>query len=183
MEMDRRKKIIIIVVAFLVILGVLFLIWRLSDRGTKIEPIDTEEQPVFEAPSASFEFQPLAPTQTGAEFAVGELAKNFAERFGSWSTDNPGANLKELSPLSSATMVSYLNNLQTTYETDEFFGVSTKSLSSAIVSFGPTQARVLVKTQRVEKKGDAPDNVFYQDIEIALIKSGETWLVNSASWK
>ena len=182
--MDRRKKIIIIAIAVLVILGVLFLIWRLSDRGARVEPREEgEEQPVFEAPSANFEFQPLAPTQTSAEFAVSELAKNFAERFGSWSTDNPGANLKELIPLSSSAMANYLNNLEVSYEAEEFFGISTKSLSAAIVSFEPTQARVLVKTQRIEKKGNDPDNVFYQDIEIALIKSGDVWLVNSASWK
>ncbi|MDD5749670.1 MAG: hypothetical protein PHO91_02695 [Patescibacteria group bacterium] len=183
MQIDRRKKIIIIAIAILVILGVLFLIWRLSDRSQPMAPVE-EEQPIFEAPSVPFEFDPsLPPAQTNTEFAVSELAKNFAERFGSWSSDNPGANLRELLPLSSSVMVNYLNNLEINYQSEEFFGISTKSLSSSIASLGPSQARVLVKTQRIKKQGAQPEEVFYQDIEISLVNSGDSWLVSAANWK
>ena len=184
MESSKRKKIIWAIISALVILGILFLVWRLSEQGFGPgQEGNQNEQPIFPTPSANFQYQPVAPSQTDIEFTVTSLAKTYAERFGSWSTDNPGTNLKDLVPLSSKSMVDYLNIIEISYKAEEFSGITTKSLSFELISLENSQAKVLVKTQRVKTKADLSEEVLYQDIEISELKSGDKWLVNQATWK
>ena len=184
MDSSKRKKIVWLAIIILVILGILFLIWRLSDFsfGPKQEA-NQNEQPIFPTPSANIEYKVTPPTKTDTEFAIENLAKSYAERFGSWSTDSPGANLEELIPLSSKTMVSYLNSIVIDYSASEFSGLSAKSLTADINSLTDSQAEVLVKTQRVKTKANLTEEIYYQDIKISVVKSGDKWLVSSAVWQ
>ena len=182
MDKEKRKKIIKLAIIILVIIGILLVILRLSNRQPDYD-MGIDDQPVFTPPSVDLEYDPQAPpSQTTTEFSVENLAKSFAERFGSWSTDNPGHNLVELAPLSTQTMQTYLASLEADYSND-FIGMTTKSNSAEITSLEENLATVMVNTQRVTTDADLNENIYYQDIEIFLTQSDDTWLVNSAYWQ
>ncbi|MBT6690936.1 hypothetical protein HOB10_01220 [Candidatus Parcubacteria bacterium] len=181
MDKDKKKKIIWGTIILLVILGLL--LWLLKGSDLIRKPGDqglTNEGIEIPIPSANIQYDPdLPPAQTNTEFDVVNLAKNFAERFGSWSTDNPGKNLEELLPLSTIRMQGYLQGIEIDYNPSEFLGLSTKSLSAEILSVSDSDAEVLVGTQRVENDR----NVYYQDIKMILIKPDNEWLVDGAYWQ
>ncbi len=181
MDKAKRKKIIIISIIVLVIIGIFLLIWSLSDRLGPGTPA-TNEQPEFIPPSANLEYKSVEPSQTSTEFNAINLAKNFAARFGSWSTDSQGYNLAELEPLSTSRMKGYLNSI-TIDNAEEFNGVTTKALSAEIISLGGGQARVLVGTQRIAIDKDLKETVYYQDIELWLVAAGDQWLVDRVTWQ
>ena len=184
MEQAQKKKLIWIIAIILVILVILWWVFRTSDQGGfNINGNNDNQPPEFIPPSVNLEYnQPEVPTQTNTEFTIINLAKSYAARFGSWSTDNQGHNLEELLPLSSSQMQNYLATI-VIENTDQFSGITTKSLSAKITSSSDNSATVLVSTQRIETKADLSDNVYYQDIEIEVVKSGDTWLVDGAYWQ
>lgn len=184
MELSRKNKMILLGIIILLILGILFLVWRLSDKGFGPgQEGNQNDQPVFQAPSANFQYKAAPPSKTDTEFAIENLAKSYAERFGSWSTDNLGANLKELIPLSSKSMITYLNSVKIDYKVSEFSGINTKSLAADISSLGDSKADVVVKTQRIKTKADLTEEVYYQDINISVVLSGDKWLVDETTWQ
>ena len=61
--------------------------------------------------------------------------------------------------------------------------MTTKSNSAEITSLEENLATVMVNTQRVTTDADLNENIYYQDIEIFLTQSDDTWLVNSAYWQ
>jgi len=185
MDKEKRKKITWIAVVALVILGLLWWLLRGTDfyrsGGTNDLTNEVLEIPI---PSANLQYDPdRPPAQTNTEFDVVNLAKNFAERFGSWSTDNPGKNLDELMPLSTSRMQNYLQGIDVDYGTGEFSGISTKSISAEVLSLGENDAEVMVSTQRVETDKNLQENVFYQDIKFIIIKPNSKWLVDGAYWQ
>lgn len=183
MDNKRRKKLIIIGITILVIIGILFLILRMGREPIVNDLKVTEKPPVLKVPSAKFEYQPVTkPPMTKVEFTVMNLAKSYASRFGSWSTDNQGHNLQELLVLSTATMKSYLNSIQLE-PADNFRGVTTKSLSAEILSLEPSAAEVLVGTQHIETDSNLNEKTYYQDIKVSLVKNGDEWLVDKTNWQ
>ncbi|PWB38588.1 MAG: hypothetical protein C3F02_02645 [Parcubacteria group bacterium] len=182
MDSKRRKKIIIAII-ILVLIGVLFLILRLSQGPSNVPGEPIENAPVLKVPSADLEYQPdRPPADTEIEFQIKELAKNFASRFGSWSTDNLGHNLQELLPLSSDKMTAYLQSIELK-AAEQFSGITTKSLSADILSQSGNNAEVMVGTQRIETDAQARENVYYQDIKISVVKGTAGWVVDAAKWQ
>jgi hypothetical protein len=184
MDKEKRKKIIWIAIIILVILGLLWLLLRSTDLYRPGSGDITNEIINIPVPSSNLQYDPdLPPAQTSTEFDIENLAKNFASRFGSWSTDNPGKNLQELLPLSTGSMQNYLQSININNDTDGFSGITTKSISSEILSVSDSDAEVMVGTQRVETNNNLEENVVYQDIKIMIVKSGSRWLVDGAYWQ
>lgn len=182
MDQQKRKKIIIAVI-ILVILGVLFWLWRSLDVFRPTSNVNNEA-PKFNAPSSNSEFNPDLPASLSSdELSAVNLAKSYAERFGSWSTDQPGVNLKELASLSTKAMNKYLASIKLDYQQLNYNGITTKSISSIIDVWGGDSATITVKTQRIETKTDLSQVVYYQDIKVDLVKTNNGWLVDAAWWQ
>ena len=152
------------------------------------EIIPEEIIPEYQSESVVLEYETFLLediSQTNSELLIINLAKNFTERFGSWSTDNQGVNLEELLPLSTAKMKAHLNNIVLDYEVEEFFALFTKSLATEIIFLDEEEgdAKVLVKTQRIKTLSDLSTEVYYQDMELDIILSGDKWLVTEAQWQ
>jgi len=184
--MEKKKKIIIFVAIFIVI----FLLFTLLKNKEVIKFSGSEKEivPEYKADSIDLEYEKVTKDEvkeTSDELFVINLARNFAERFGSWSTDNKGVNLIELIPLSSARMQNYLDSININNSDEEFSGISTKTISTDIMSFDEENgdAMVLIKTQRKETSEDLSENVYYQVIDLFIISSGDKWLVDSVNWK
>ncbi len=184
--MEKNKKRIIFLLVIILILLLTFLWWilRTSDLGPGSEENPENNQPEFNAPSANLEYQPVAVApETDTEFGVVNLAKTYAARFGSWSTDNLKHNLEELIPLSTPAMRSYLQSIEADYSQTEFSGITTKALSADILSISDDSATVMVSTQRIETKADLSSQVYYQDIRIEMRQISGQWLVSRVDWQ
>ncbi len=186
MDQAKKKKIIRIAIIVLVIVGVFLIIWFWLKRGE--QPVGPGNQavnvPQFKAESSTLQYNAsTTPKESDTEFAMLTLAKSYTERYGSWSTDNQGHNLEELMPLSTSRMQASLKSFVPDYSVTEFSGLTTKSLSSKIVASTKNSGTVLVSTQRIKTKANLPQEVFYQDMEVKLIMSGDKWLVDTVTWK
>lgn len=185
MDQAKKKKLIWLAIIVLVLVGIFLIVWSLLNRGEQPSGPGGEEAILeFKPQSAQLEYNSTTPPQqTDTEFAMLSLAKSYAERYGSWSTDNQGHNLEELMPLSSSRMQALLMSFKPDYGVSEFNGLTTKSLSADILASNDNAGTVLISTQRIKTKANLSQEVFYQNIEVKLVKSGDKWLVDSIAWK
>ncbi len=195
--MSRRNKILIIVVLILVALALaywLFLEPRL--RGGETEKTNVNAPlPPLALPTGGTTVSAVVPEVPSGEKLrsdISRLAAAFAERFGSYSNQGDFENLIDLKSLMTEKMQAWVDNFvaeSKANQTDNevYFGVTTKSVSSEIISLDETGgvARVKVSTQRREASGTMSDNVriYYQDLELNFNKIGGEWKVDEATWK
>ncbi|PIR06718.1 MAG: hypothetical protein COV55_02645 [Candidatus Komeilibacteria bacterium CG11_big_fil_rev_8_21_14_0_20_36_20] len=184
MEKEQKKKIIWLLIIVLIILGLLFILFKTADNTIKRPSTNETNEPLeLTPPSSNLEYNPsVEPAESNTEFDAVNLAKNFVARFGSWSTDSQGHNLTELLPLSTTRMRNYLESMEIN-PNEEFNGVTTKSLSVQIVFLDETEAELIVSAQRIETKNDLEPRIYYQDAGVQLVRSGGQWLVDSIAWQ
>ncbi len=189
MDEQQKKKAFWLAIIILIVIGVLFFFLTIKDKDNVDVESERDEVPEFQAPSPDIKYDPeLPPAATNTEFSAINLAKNYVERLGSWSTDNQLHNLEELEPLSSAKMRVYLDSVEADYSNDNFSGITTKSLTADMLSVDENSAEIMVGTQRVTTKEeketkDITEKVFTQEVKVSLIKSGNTWLVDEVEWQ
>ncbi|MBT7553427.1 hypothetical protein HN670_03080 [bacterium] len=181
----KKKKFLWLAIIILVIVG---LIW-LTISLLKFEPVDdsiysTDSQPRFETNSPEFTEPVAISPEKSTEFTIENLSRTFAERFGSWSTDNPGQNLADLNAIITANFEAELENL-ISYQERDFYGVTSKAISTKIQFLDESggQAEVLVGTQRISTDEDLNQSTEYQGLLVGLILNNNTWLVNQAEWQ
>jgi hypothetical protein len=118
------------------------------------------------------------------QFNFGQIAMQFAERFGSYSSETDHTNLKDLMPQATTEFQTTLGTIMKTPVTTggEFYGVTTRSLFGKTDNKGETGASVIVTTQREETKG-AAKRVYNQNIRIVLRKVNTDWLIHMADWQ
>jgi len=191
--MDTRRKIILaVLVAVLVIIVVLFFWFFLHPRA-KVPPagnvnananFNINAEPVGPIPPPSTKRQ-----AEEKEYPLGlkQTASTFAERYLSYSSDQPSKNLEDLKPLMTLKMQNTARDLIDTGQTAAnpvFVGYSAKALGSELLSGGDTKAEVLVHLQRAQYSGDNPGpRVFYQEMDLQFVKIGSEWRVDSLTVK
>lgn len=182
---NKKKKILFVVLGVLLIILVVWLIFFLKKDETLPPDIySIESQPIF--PVESIVLSPEAPSQEAStEFTVANLAKTYVARFGSWSTDNQGQNLQQLLSLSTQKMQNYINSIELNYDRDDFYGVTSKSISYTLNDLDEENgvAEILVRTQRVETNTALQEKIYAQDVLVNLVLSDDTWLVDQVSWQ
>jgi hypothetical protein len=71
-----------------------------------------------------------------------------------------------------------------TQSTASYFGVTTKALSSKIVNQNRDATIIKVSTSRRDSTStELNAKVYFQDIEISLLKENDLWKVDRAEWK
>jgi hypothetical protein len=185
--MSKLKKIFLIVI--IVVIGLFFAI-LLSDK-IFLEPKPAVNVNINQQTSTnqqlSSKVKELASVplneRTPLEQQLYGVARNFAERFSSFSTDSNFANLEEVKIFSSPKMIEELDRIiNSNQQGQEFYGVSSKVLKIDLEE-GQNTAKAKVSLQRQESKPGKENFVFYQNLELFLIKSGDNWLVDEAKWQ
>lgn len=133
--------------------------------------------------------QPKAPEPLTLEqqssFAMNQLAVQFAERFGSYSSQARGSNLQDLMPVMTARMQSWakaqISNFQANLATVAYQGITTRAVSFETRSQSPTRADLVVKTQREERK-NGEQKTYSQNLSLVVVKEGDSWKVDEATW-
>lgn len=119
-----------------------------------------------------------------------QLARFFAERFGSYSNQSNYGNIEDLKILMSSKMKTWANDYVKELRNNNsysgsFYGITTKSLIEPSLnnfSLESGKVEVLLSVQREEISTSEP-KLYNQDIKIVFIKESGEWLVDEAIWQ
>ncbi|KKS13393.1 MAG: hypothetical protein UU69_C0006G0001, partial [Candidatus Magasanikbacteria bacterium GW2011_GWA2_41_55] len=117
--------------------------------------------------------------------AIKNTAINFAERFGSYSVAANFSNFEELKPFSTPTVVQWLDQYKTQLlakQGADFVGITTKVVSTKIISSSEAVASVLISTQQSETY-KTEQKTTYKDMLVKLVWQNSKWLVDGAYWQ
>jgi len=192
MYFSRRN--LIIIISSLVVLGIIavLLIWFKNNIS---QPANQNNQPTslndstvnsniknINVPLTNDSGELAQVTDDQSQFQG--VARLFAELYGSYSTDNPFANIKSVAALTTPNFQNKLNSSVNSKASAQFYAVSSRALSLLVVSQSANQAKVIVSTQRQEvKERGATPSVLYQKVTVDLIKTNNSWLVDGAVWE
>lgn len=198
--MSRRNKIIIIaatavLIVLLVVIGVLWWLNR-PQVVTPLPEIDTSVgiQIPTALPQASSGPNNAEISLVGEpqlEASLKAIAFTFTERFGSYSNEGNFSNLDSIEDLMTVRMKAWTQNYKVTQRAlaDEgqiYYGITTQALSADILDFDETlgRAEIEMETQRREtKKSTINPRVFYQNLKLDLVNTGDGWKVDAAQWQ
>lgn len=114
--------------------------------------------------------------------AAKQTAKIFMERYGTYSTDLPFQNIKDVESIVTDGYWSQLSSvINDSYQTNEFIGVTVKAISSAFVSWDGNEASVNVGI--LETKEQNGQTTTTNKNAIVKLKKVDTWLVSGFSWE
>lgn len=183
----QRKTEIALALGVVVALLLLVLFLLLNRRQVVLPDTDS----VASLPSSGQVVAPttLTPTQVAQvpepqAVSAQTIARTFAERIGSYSSEADFANLDDVAALGTPRLQAEIENLKaTTVQGEGYYGISTTILGLDAVSTTETQQVINVRTQRQEAVG-SPGNVAirYQTLEVTLVSDGSGWLVDDFVW-
>ncbi len=202
---NKRKIGIFLIVAVVVVI-IIIVVFSLLPEGSGLKNLfnnkTTEEtktpEELFNEMKAQTESEKVynfdAEAEQNREWTQNDfkqIARSFAERFGSYSNQSDYGNIEDLNSLMSSDMKiwadSYVADLKAnSSSTDNYYGIITKALiEPEIANFDLNSKRVetVVSTQREETSIDGQTKNFKQDIKIVFILENDKWLVDSATWQ
>jgi len=186
---EDKKRLVIIgsLIVALVIIIALILWWFFGPK-----PAPESNLPITDSSiTAQTSYEPPVVQPATAEriaedksypLGLRQLAMSFAERYGSYSSDELSKNLSDLQPFMTQSLANKVKNEDISDEI--FVGFSTKALSIQLINSNNTSATVIVKTQRTQTVGNNGDTkVFYQDLELKAVNVNNEWKIDDANWK
>ncbi len=196
----RTRIFIILSIIILVILAIsIFLYMSAKNKNDKIAPTATTTANNIQLPGGSNIPSDLLnsngsvnttkvviqqpTTEEVDKNASKQLAKVFTERFGSYSSDSNYQNIKDVQAIVSDNLWSALSSLMKyTAMAQEYNGVTSEVISVKNDNWTSGAAKYTLSTVRATSHGDAT-KISHQDIEVNLIKSNGSWLVDGYIWK
>lgn len=188
----NKNRLVALGALILLVLIILFLIWwwflpKKTPAPVAGLPIVPPEDRVVLPTQVQTPVAPLLPsaaTPSAGEAEAMNLARNFAERYGSWSTDSNYQNLTDLFPsVTERLKQEFRQTIAQAPEHRDFTGVDTRALNVEMTSFTNTRARAVVTTQRTERNAQLEPVVRYENLELSMLKQGQFWLVDTAVWQ
>jgi hypothetical protein len=186
---DTQKRIIIgSLISALVIIIALIIWWFLFRRPQT--PVIAPPTPTSTAPAVTAvpAINPASEQRIAEEksypLGLKQLAMSFAERYGSYSSDEPSLNLSDLESFMTNRLVnSGKLKPQIDAASPVFIGFSSKALLSDLTQITPTAATIIVRLQRVQTTGQGITNTFYSNLRLDAVKIGDTWKIDDAAWQ
>lgn len=125
---------------------------------------------------------PVDPDQAARDYT----ARNFAESYGSGSSEDNFSNWEKAKPFATASFNGFLERTRNQQRQETLSGpyhaYLTKTLVVTTNAASATTANMTVGTQRQETI-ESETTTYYQDLVLDLIKVGDDWRVNAAAWK
>lgn len=128
---------------------------------------------------------PAASEEEKQSAGVSVVAKNFVERFGTYSNQAGDQAIEDLSLLVTAKMLAWLKQdyqakISSGYA--QYRAMTAKVIDVRLLSQSAEKAVALVDVRRSEE-GEGGERVYSQAVKLDLIKSGKNWKVDSAYWQ
>jgi len=190
--MFQRKTLIILGITAVVIIGLAIALLLANDNFFKPNPSANQNENVNQQTATTtlptaVKPQPVSTLKSSNEQALATVARNFAERFASFSTDAGYLNLEEVKLLATSQLKVELDKMAAADKESppkSYYGVSSRVLKLEVKEFNEAgnTAKITITLQRQESRANQPDLVRYQDLNLGLIKTGEQWLVDSFTW-
>lgn len=198
-DMEQRKKIILVIAAVLVLIGILAVLLRPRRAAGPLEslpagPLTPSSAGALTRSGGLTNAAPtnepvLPPPPPPAETAVRQIAMTFAERYGSFSSEGDFVNLTDLFPLLTeryqrSTEVE-LARLRQQPRSAEFFSTTTVVVKVDVdLPSGETSQRATARvlTQRTEVRGGGVPRTYGQTLTVPLVKITDGWRVDGATW-
>ncbi|MFA5954837.1 MAG: hypothetical protein WC817_04880 [Patescibacteria group bacterium] len=185
--MDKRKIIIVAGVTLIILVLVGGGLWYVGWFSGKslFSSFQTAQNKNNSGSSANNNTMPtpVTPVVVTTETNVLRLARLFAERFGSFSTDEKFAGIEEIKPLMTDTFASWVENtyipeLKSRYPKG-FGAETTRVLHSTVVQQNDAAATVRVAVQRTVTSDSSGSLVKNTTLRVDMVKRGDGWLVNA----
>jgi len=203
--MKRGIRIALIaLIVVIIIAAIMFIIWALISKPDVIfrqEPTEPIAEEPAELPTTGTGTGGVVvelPEETGGpviEVSTSEeierqkvinLSTLFTERFGSFSNQGDYQNIKDVIPLMTASMQEWAQGVidEDGNSSAVYAGTSTKVVSTDIqsIDLAGGQAEIDIETQRIETRTGEEDRIYFQTLNIILIKVGNDWLIDFAKW-
>lgn len=190
--LDKQQKIIIAVLAVAIVILVAFLLWLIfrpkndliNSAQNATSTVQTGNQLVQSADLEAATKERIA-EEKNYPLAAKQVAMVFAERYASYSSDEPIKSLIDLEPLMTEEFSKSLRAAAQQRDFGNVFsGYSAKALSADLGESSANKADIAVRLQIEQTVGEnEKTNVLYRVIGIKLIKEGEEWKVESAVWQ
>jgi hypothetical protein len=181
------RRLIIIAIALIVLIGGSVLVVWLVNRSPSLQNAvyqATNTKPAYIIANtvvANTNVAVISPDKPAIKF----VARNFAERFGSWSNQNDASNLVAAKAYATTSYAAYLDKqIQKTKATPvaaEYSGTITKALVFTFLKQTAALASIQVTTQQEVTTGSTTITQT-KNLLIELVKVGEDWKVNAAVW-
>lgn len=187
LNLSKKQIKILIMVLLLVILIVIAFFLAKQRKKNVVLPIPEQNQVQEEQKIVTPQIENKVVVVTATEESrVESVSRNFAERLGSYSTDNKQENFISLNSYLSEdakiALNSYISSNEKLNGTD-YYGVSSKALNANVTLSGDSAISV-VKVQQVERSGAGlKSNTVYKNLNLDLIKQGDKWLVTFFKWE
>ncbi len=189
MDRERRNRILLIGGIILLVLIIIFLIWWFWPRGSKptVAPSEninrTTQLPGGNSVNAPVIASPVLEEQKDAV----RLARLFAERFGTFTSQGQFEGVLTLVPVSTPSLQGwlighYIPDLRTKYPATSYVGQTTQVLGVASQTIDAKNATVVLHTQvSITQTGKAAV-VTNPDMKLVLINGDTGWLVDNVTW-
>jgi len=188
----KRIAIIIIIVVVLVLITVVmlasdnFLGLQSEDKQVVDSTQDSLVKNIETLPVSDEDLIKQAVIVSSTENSLNIVVRNFSERFGSYSTDSGYKNIEEVQVLATAKLQQELEKIMAKpLNTNDFYGISAKFIKANIENLDEElgEATVMVTLQMSETSVSQNSDVYYQDLLLSLIRSGNDWLVDTLEWQ
>lgn len=189
---NKQKIIIISLLIATIIIIIIFVLWLLlkpqeAPMNLIQKPTSTIQVGEKKVESVILESADTKRIQEEKQYPLGakQIAMTFAERYASYSKDEPIKNIEDLQSLTTADFYSaILQAAEKRKKVDYFYGYSAKALATKLISYNQSEAIIEVSLQieQIIETGDR-GNVVYRTLKVNLIKINEEWKVKGASWR
>ena len=205
MQTNRKKVgLALIIIGLLLICLIIYFGFMRRDAGILV-PVDEDGQPAQLSPEeevvvgttpsdrpldeARYDLSKEQPHVTN-EADLAKRAEGYAERLGSYSSQSDYNNFTSLKMYMTPAMQDWVDEevakLRAKNGGDSYYGIVTKALTTQIDSFDDKtgKAVITVVTDRRESTEEiGGGESFRQSIKFNFVKSGGTWLIDSAYWQ
>ena len=191
----RRRAILIVLLALILLaiigLAVYLLTRSVASPATSVpleteSPTDVVEPP--QEPEEVYQNPLLPPAEEPAPAAVEgrQVAELFAERYGSYSNQGEYQNLRDLLPVMTTR---YRSETEAFLEDaapvagQPYEGVTSRKVSTSVRAMTAGSAVIAVMLQQEKSSSTGGPVVGYRSLRMELVKVGDVWLVDRATWE
>lgn len=185
--LETRKRLFIIlgIIAGLLIAAILIYMFFLKDSSQEIEITESDQtqEQLEETTTISTEeiiISPTVPNEDADERYVRQLARNFVERFGSYSNQNENSHIETVLPLVTDSMVNWLET-QAQEQSTEYSGKTTKVIVYNVESFSENSASVHVEVQEILQTNGIQE-INYKTGTVNLSRVNNEWKISGLYW-
>ena len=191
-----KKQIRILIITLIIVILIVLVVYLLTNTKEEVGNAPLEVEPVNnnlkveEKDSEIIKETIIEKSEEDvSKMKLKSVAKNFTERYGTWSTDNRENNFKSTKVYTTSRMENIIEDFVLNEEKlvdnySDYYGITTKALNVKIIDSSGSNANLIVSTQQIETLGDVSEpKISYKTLNLELVKFNSEWLVDYAKWE